>query len=104
MTAATGFATLALREFSVRYTDSHMSLDHVSVFCLLSGLGIGLTRRRMHRKTTALHAAMPEGWGSWFWQGFADMAVETHRIVAAVMMGAGVLVGLWLVSLSVQLR
>ncbi len=85
----------------------------VSILCLGGGfiaisLGVLLARdrlrraRRLHRKTGLIHAAMPEGWGSWFFQGFADVTAGTRWAVAACILAFWMIVGIGLMSLGVH--
>ena len=86
----------------------------VSLLCSGGGfiaisLGVLLARdhlrraRRLHRKTGLIHAAMPEGWGSWFFQGFADLTAGTRWAVAACLLVFWMIVGIGLVSVGVRL-
>jgi len=85
-----------------------------SVVCLVGGLlaiGIGLlmTRRRLqrvkriHRKKGLIHAESPEGWGSWFFQGFSDVTMGTRWVVGAGILAFWMALGVSLLSLGLRL-
>lgn len=58
---------------------------------------------RVYHKTQTLHAALPEGWGSWFLGGFSGVAVGTHGLWAAVAFAGGTLIGVALIGLGLLL-
>jgi len=59
--------------------------------------------KRVHRKKGAIHAAMPEGWGSWFFQGFSDVTLATRWVLAILTLAFWTVLGVGLVSLGLQL-
>jgi len=71
------------------------------------GLVLAVSRlrrtRRVHRKRGLVHAAMPEGWGSWFFQGFADVTMGTRWVVAVLLLTFWSVLGVTLVSLGIHL-
>lgn len=86
----------------------------VGTLCMVSGLvaisvGWLLTRsrlrrvKRVHRKKGLVHAAIPEGWGAWFFQGFSDVTMGTRWVVAAGIFAFWMALGVSLVSLGLRL-
>jgi len=91
-----------------------MAQGLLGTLCVTSGLlavGMGLwlsasrlrRTRRVHRKRGLVHAAMPEGWGSWFFQGFADVTMGTRWMVAGLTLAAFLVLGVSLVCLGLHL-
>jgi hypothetical protein len=69
-------------------------------------LGMLMTRRRLrntkraHRKKGLVHAAMPEGWGVWFFQAFTDVAMGTRWAVAAFLLTFWTALGVGMVGVG----
>ena len=79
--------------------------------CIVAGLvmiGVGLIRAnasvrrlsRVHRKSGLIHPAMPEGWGQWFFQGFAHVTIGTRRVVTMAWLSFCVVIGVGLISVG----
>lgn len=71
------------------------------------GIAVASHRWRMatrsYQRIQTLHAALPEGWGSWFLGGFSGLAVGTHGLWAAVAFAGGTLIGVALIGLGLLL-
>ena len=105
LTPAAAFATLTLRRMSERIVGWLCvggGLSAVSVGWLLARSRLKRARRR-HRKRRLIHAAMPEGWGVWFFQGFSDVTLGARWLVAVFVLVFWVALGVGLVSLGVHL-
>jgi hypothetical protein len=85
----------------------------IGIICLASGVtavatGLLLTThrvrriRRSHARRAQLFAAKADGWDVWFAQGFADMMVGTHLVVAGATLLAWILLGAWLTGLGLR--
>jgi len=74
-------------------------------------MGIGLTLskarlqhvKRVQRSRLALLAGMPEGWGAWFFQGFADMTVSAGALSAVGILVFWIALGMWIASVGIRL-
>lgn len=86
----------------------------VSAVYLISGVvvmasGVGVTRQRLkqvlqaRRKTAWVSAAMPEGWRSWFFEGFSTVTAGARLTVSLVLLAACLLVGTGLVGVGLRL-
>ncbi len=91
-----------------------MSGSVTHAVCLISGIvamGLGIVLSRAHlrqvaranRKHGLVHAAMPDGWGVWFFQGFADVTMGTRWAVALAILLAWSGVGLGLITVGMGL-
>ena len=91
-----------------------MSSPVLGFVCMLGGAGslaVGLlvvTRRlrriaRVHHKRGLVHAAMPEGWGTWFFQGFSDVTMGTRWAVTILLLVFWIGLGVSLFSLGIRL-
>ena len=91
-----------------------MTEQVVSGLVIATGListGVGLTiagRRlrhagRAYRRTQTLYETLPEGWASWFLQGFSGLTVGTHWLRAILAFTGWALAGLGLISLGLRL-
>lgn len=75
---------------------------------ILMGLGVLTARRRLvrmnraQRKRELIHPAMPEGWGGWFFQGFANVTMGTRWVVTMVWLFFCMIVGVGLISVGLQ--
>ena len=58
---------------------------------------------RAYQKTALLYATMPDGWSSWFMNGFSGVAIGTHLLRATLVFTAWAIAGLFLVVLGIQL-
>ena len=86
----------------------------VGIFCILSGFiaivtGLVLAGQRLqrvariYRRHRGVLATMPEGWGVWFVEGFAEMMVGTNFVVACGIVMLWIVLGAWLASLGFRL-
>ena len=86
----------------------------VSWLVIVTGListGVGLAvatgrlkhARRAYHRTQTLYDAMPEGWTSWFLQGFSGLTMGTHWLRATLAFIGWSLAGLGLIGLGVRL-
>ena len=86
----------------------------VSALVIATGListGVGVAvatsrlreARRAYRRTEFVYRAMPEGWTSWFVEGFSTMAMGTHWFWASVALVTWTLAGLGLIGLGLRL-
>jgi len=48
-------------------------------------------------------AAMPEGWGQWFYQGFSNLTTATHGVVTLIRLAVWVMIGAGLIGLGWRL-
>jgi len=91
-----------------------MTDDLVSGLVILAGLisaGVGITiatsrfraAARAYRKTGTLCETMPEGWGSWFLEGFSGLTMGTHSLRAVAALAGWALAGLCLIGLGLLL-
>lgn len=82
-----------------------------SPMCLFSGLlfvaaGILGAQQRWHyaarvrRKAGLIHPAMPEGWGHWFYEGFAGLTAATHGVVTLMWLAIWIVLGVALIGLG----
>jgi hypothetical protein len=73
---------------------------------MVIGVGLWLSAsrlrrtKRVHRKRGLIHAAMPEGWGSWFFQGFVDVTMGTRWVVAVLVLAFWVFLGIGLLCMG----
>ncbi|MBI3312098.1 MAG: hypothetical protein HYZ88_01045 [Candidatus Omnitrophica bacterium] len=90
-----------------------MSDQFVKALCVGSGfilMAVGLltTRhrfeqaKRVHRKRGLIQAAMPEGWGGWFFQGFADVTVVTCWVAACFVLAVWIILGVSVIGLGLH--
>ena len=90
-----------------------MSEQIVGSLCVGSGLilmvvGLLLARRyyqdakRVHRKRRLIQAEMPDGWGGWFFQGFADVTVVTCWVAACFVLAVWVALGLSVIGFGLH--
>ncbi len=74
-----------------------------------AGTGLALAGSRLraagraYRKTKTLYAAMPDGWSSWFLEGFSGVALGTHWVWAVLTLLGWTLAGVCLIGLGLQL-
>lgn len=59
--------------------------------------------KRAHHKRGLVHAALPEGWGTWFFQGFSDVTMGTRWIVTILLLVFWIGLGVSLFSLGLRL-
>lgn len=75
---------------------------------ILIGLGLLMARGRLvrmsraRRKRGLIHPAMPEGWGTWFFQGFANVTWGARWVATMAWLFFCVIVGVGLISLGLQ--
>ena len=71
------------------------------------GLLIAVSRLRAagraYRKIGTLYDTMPEGWASWFLEGFSELTLGTYWLRALVAFVVWVAVGLWFVGFGLRL-
>jgi hypothetical protein len=86
-----------------------ISLLVMATGALATGIGVVSARRRLqfarraHQKTAHLYAAMPDGWTSWFLQGFAGLTIGTRGLFAAAAWMVWTLAGLCFIGLGFSL-
>ena len=76
---------------------------------MATGVGIVAATRhlrqagRIYRKTETLYDAMPEGWTSWFVEGFSIFTIGSHWFWASVVLMASAAAGLYFISIGCRL-
>ncbi len=82
-----------------------------SALCFASGLwafglgvlltGEGLARAaRVRHKDGLVHASLPEGWGRWYFDGFAEVAMAVYGIRAVISLIAWIALGSLLLGIG----
>ncbi len=58
---------------------------------------------RAHRKTAALSNTMPEGWSSWFLDGFSGVSIGLRYLRVTLLLVSWAAAGLCLIALGLSL-
>ena len=91
-----------------------MLISILGALCVVSGLtamGVGLVLskarleriRRVQRSQHVLLSVMPEGWGAWFFQGFADMTIGAGALSAIALLAFWIALGMWIAGIGIRL-
>jgi len=74
---------------------------------IASGLAMAATRmkraQRVHQKSSSKMAAMPEGWGFWFFHGFSAMTLGTDVVRAVFRLAFWTVLGMGLIGVGFRL-
>lgn len=76
---------------------------------MAASVGFLLTRSRLraagrtYRKVGILYDTMPEGWSSWFFEGFSGLAIGAYWLRTVILLVVWLVTGFWFIGFGLRL-